>query len=118
MVPLRGSPYKAGMKAGFKEADGKMVGEALKKYISSEIKRLQDLMNNTKSEINTKDKDKDLSSVKTLLKVKEKVENTQAEQENINLQIDQLDESIKLMLDNKKIKEADQKTFFTINKNW
>lgn len=33
MVPLRGSPYKAGMKAGFKESDGKMVGEALKKFI-------------------------------------------------------------------------------------
>ena len=44
MVPLRGSPYKAGMKAGFKENDGKMVGEAMKKYISSEVKRLQELM--------------------------------------------------------------------------
>lgn len=118
MVPLRGSPYKAGMKAGFKENDGKMVGEALKKYISSEIKRLQELMSSTKNEINTKDKDKDMTNVKQLLKVKENVENTQAEQENINLQIDQLDESIKLMLDNKKIKEADQKSFLTINKNW
>jgi hypothetical protein len=118
MVPLRGSPYKAGMKAGFKESDGKMVGEALKKYISSEIKRLQELMTSTKSEINTKDKDKDMTNVKQLLKVKENVENTQKEQENINLQIDQLDESIKLMLENKKIKEADQKSFFSINKNW
>lgn len=64
MVPLRGSPYKAHMKAGFKEADGKMVGEALKKYIAYEIKRLQDLMTTTKNEINTKDKDKDMTSVK------------------------------------------------------
>jgi hypothetical protein len=44
MVPLRGSPYKACMKGGFKENDGKMVGEAMKKYISSEVKRLQELM--------------------------------------------------------------------------
>ena len=41
------------------------------------------------------------------LKVKENVERTQEQQEAINLQIDQLDESIKLMLDAKKIKEAD-----------
>ena len=40
MVPLRGSPYRGYMTAGFKEADGKMVGESMKKYISSEIKRL------------------------------------------------------------------------------
>jgi len=40
MVPLRGSPYKAMVTGGFKENDGKMVGEALKKYISTELKRL------------------------------------------------------------------------------
>lgn len=77
MVPLRGTPYKGFMKGGFKENDGKMVGEAMKKYISSEIKRLQELMGNTKTEINTKDKDKDMSNVKQLLKVKENVERTQ-----------------------------------------
>jgi len=118
MVPLRGSPYKSIMKPGFKENDGKMVGESMKKYIAYEVKRLQDLMQSTKSEINTKDKDKDMTSVKQLLKVKEKVDTTQKEQENINLQIDQLDESIKLMLENKKIKDGDQKSFMQINKNW
>lgn len=40
MVPLRGSPYKARMIPGFKDTDGKMNGEALKKYIANEIKRL------------------------------------------------------------------------------
>ena len=29
-----------------------------------------------------------------------------------------MDESIKLMLENKKIKDADQKSFLSINKNW
>lgn len=81
MVPLRGSPYKAKMKPGFKATDGVMIGEALKKYISTEIKRLQELMQMTKNEINTKDKDKDMSNVKQLLKVKENVENTQEQQE-------------------------------------
>lgn len=85
MVPLRGSPYRSIMKPGFKENDGKMVGESMKKYITYEVKRLQDLMQSTKNEINTKDKDKDMTSVKTLLNVKEKVDNTQKEQENINL---------------------------------
>jgi hypothetical protein len=64
MVPLRGTPYKAQMKPGYKENDGKMVGEAMKKYITGEIKRLQELMQTTKSEINTKDKDKDMTNVK------------------------------------------------------
>jgi hypothetical protein len=118
MVPLRGSPYKAKMIPGFKESDGKMVGEALKKYIANEVKRLQEFMQMTKNEINTKDKDKDLSNVKQLLKIKENVEDTQRDQELINLQIDQLDESIKLMLENKKIKESDQKAYMNINKNW
>jgi hypothetical protein len=44
MVPLRGSPYKSIMKPGFKENDGKMVGESMKKYIGYELKRLQELM--------------------------------------------------------------------------
>jgi dynein heavy chain len=118
MVPLRGSPYKARMVDGFKDADGKMVGEALKKYIGNELKRLQELMSSTKADINTKHKDKDLTSVKQLLNVKEKVEDTQKQQTNIDLQIDQLDESIKLMLEAKKIKEGDQKTYMSINKNW
>jgi len=64
MVPLRGSPYKSKLTPGFKENDGKMVGEALKKYIATEIKRLQDLMQTTKSDINTKDKEKDMTNVK------------------------------------------------------
>jgi hypothetical protein len=33
-------------------------------------------MSSTKNEINTKDKDKDMTNVKTLLNVKEKVEKT------------------------------------------
>ena len=64
MVPLRGSPYKSKMIPGFKENDGKMVGEALKKYIATEIKRLQEFMQTTKSDINTKDKEKDMTNVK------------------------------------------------------
>lgn len=46
------------------------------------------------------------------------MEHTQAAQDAITLQIDQLDESIKLMLDAKKIKDADQKAYLGINKNW
>lgn len=41
-----------------------MIGEALKKYVQTEIKRLTDLMSTTKSEINTKDKEKDMGNVK------------------------------------------------------
>lgn len=45
-------------------------------------------MSTTKAEINTKDKEKDLTNVKQLLKVKDNVDDTQKQQLNIDLQID------------------------------
>ena len=116
MVPLRGSPYKAQMTKGLKANDSQMTGDAMKKYIGAEIKRLQDLMTNTRGEIVTKDKD--MFDVKVLLNVKENVERTQQDQEAINLQIDQLDESLKLFFENKKVNESQLKAFQKSNKEW
>jgi hypothetical protein len=58
-----------------------------------------------KSNINTKDGKKDLKDVKVLTKVMENTKKVDKEKDNITLQIDQLDETIKLFQANKMIKD-------------
>jgi hypothetical protein len=61
-------------------------------------------MTESKKEITTKDKD--LKNVKVLLKIKENVEKTQKDADKITLEIDQLDESLKLFTAKKMTKDA------------
>jgi len=64
------------------------------RHIKKELERLSNMMGDSKKELNTKDKD--LKDVKALLKVKENVEQTITDTDLITLNIDQLDESLKL----------------------
>jgi len=73
-------------------------------------------MTDSKREIHTKDKN--LSEVKVLLSVKEKVEHTQKNTDNITLLIDQLDESLKLFQLAKLSKDPQLKALVKINKDW
>jgi hypothetical protein len=73
-------------------------------------------MTNSKKEIHTKDKK--LSEVKVLLSVKENVEQIQNNADNITLQIDQLDESLKLFQLLKLTKDPQLKALVKINKDW
>jgi len=86
MVPIRGSPYVASFSPRAKASDNVMTGGAMDRQIKKELERLQNHMHDTKKEITTKDKD--LNDVKNLLGVKESVENTQNQTDNITLQID------------------------------
>jgi len=61
-------------------------------------------MADSKKELTTKDKD--LKDVKSLLKVKEHVEETQRNTDNITLNIDQLDEALKLFQVHKLSKDS------------
>lgn len=63
-------------------------------------------------------KDKDLSDVKTLLAVKEKVDLTFKNTELITLQIDQLDESLRLFQAHKQAKDSQIKSLAKLNKEW
>jgi len=74
------------------------------------------MMTNTKKEIHTKDKK--LSDVKVLLSVKANVEVTQNNADNITLQIDQLDEALKLFQLHKLTKDTQLKALVKINKDW
>jgi hypothetical protein len=86
------------------------------RHIKKELDRLTNLMNDTKKELNIKEIN--LKDVKNLLRVKEHVESTQANTDVITLNIDQLDESLKLFQTNKLTKDVQLKGFTAINKNW
>jgi len=104
MVPIRGSPYTATFAAGVNPKDNTMTGGALAKQIQKEIERLQGSLAETKKEVQTKEKD--TKNVKVLLGIKNKVDHTFNQQEEITLQIDQLDESLKLFQVHKLSKDA------------
>jgi len=71
MVPIRGSPYRAGFIEGQKAADNIMVGGAMERHIKKEMERLTSDLSNLKKETVTKEKD--LKNVKVLLGIQDSV---------------------------------------------
>ena len=116
MVPVRGCPYSIHCKDGVDPKSNLMTGKLMGEQIAKQIISLQTTMTDSKKEIHTKDKN--LSEVKVLLSVKEKVEQTQKNTDNITLLIDQLDESLKLFQLHKLSKEPQLKALVKINKDW
>ena len=113
---MRGSPYKAEFVEGAKKEDNMLGGGAMDKYIKKDLERLTSELAESKKEINSKDKD--LKNVKALLKVKENVEKCNREQEMITLQIDQLEESLKLFQAKKLSKDTQIKQLTKLKKEW
>jgi len=103
-VPIRGVPFKASFDAAANPKDNLLTGSAMDKHIKKELERLTALMTDNKRELNTKDKD--LKDVKALLKVKENVEQTINDTDLITLNIDQLDESLRLFQAHKLSKDT------------
>jgi hypothetical protein len=116
MVPIRGCPYKPNFVNKGVAKDNLMTGTLMDKYIKKELENIQNNLTDTKKQINTKDKD--LTDVKALLNIKEKVEVTQNKTDQITLEIDQLDESLKLFQVHKIHKESQIKSLVKINKEW
>jgi len=94
MVPIRGSPYTASFTSKAKPADNALTGGAMERHVKKECERLLSSLTETKKATITKDKD--LKDVKALLHVKGKVEDTIKNTDGITLEIDQLEESIKV----------------------
>lgn len=94
MVPIRGSPYTASFTSKAKPADNALTGGAMERHVKKECERLLTSLTETKKATITKDKD--LKDVKALLHVKGKVEETIKNTDIITLEIDQLEESIKV----------------------
>jgi dynein heavy chain len=115
MVPIRGSPYKSSFVGDLKPAENLITGNKMIKQIESEVKRMQGKLADTKKEIIIKDKN--LKDVKCLLKVKENVEQTFDSADQITLEIDQLEESLKLFQTHKVYKENNSK-FLKVSADW
>lgn len=71
-VNVRGSPYSASFAAGSKPDANSLVGQAMVKAIQKKIEEMQGFMKETSD--GTNHKNKDLTDVKVLISVKDKVE--------------------------------------------
>lgn len=63
-------------------------------------------------------KDKNLNNVKELLNIKARVELTQSRTDQITLEIDQVDEALKLFQQHKLHKDSQLKALVKVNKEW
>lgn len=115
-VPIRGSPYRASFKESGKATDNSLTGGVMSKQIQREIERLTTSLAETKKDTITKGKE--LEDIKVVLGIKESVENIKKEENNITLQIDQLEESLKLFQANKLSKDSQIKALAKIHKEW
>ena len=94
-VPIRGSPYRATFEEGVNPNMNKIIGPGIQKNAVAQIEALQEFMKETTAGLNVKDKD--LQDVKELIKVKDHVETVNSKGDNITLQLDQLDEALKVL---------------------
>jgi hypothetical protein len=118
MVALRGGPYKACVVEGGDPKCNTMTGNVMKDYVTKQIETLTANLGDYKNNINTKDGKKDLKDVKQLCKIMENTKIVKAEEANITLSIDQLDESIKCLQAAKLVKDPQVKSFNKIGKEW
>jgi dynein heavy chain len=116
MEQVRGSPYRAVFMNGVKPGDNKMNGGVMDRHIKKELERIQNDM--TEQKKNCSKNDKDMKDVKTLLGVKEATESVIKGKGKVQLEIDQLDESLKLFMTNKQAKESQVKAYHKIQKEW
>lgn len=116
MVPVRGSPYTTSFVQGIKASDNLMLGGIMDKHIKKELERLTNNLADRKKACR-KD-DKDIKDVKVLLGVKEATESVIKTTPSIQLEIDQLEESLKLFQSQKLVKDSQMKSFNNCQKQW
>lgn len=94
-VPVRGSPYSASFNSKTPASANNLTGTAMTKHIPASMERLSTFMKETLQ--GAQIKDKDLTDTKVLISIKDNVELVTAENDRIMLQLDQVDESLKLL---------------------
>jgi len=121
MVPVRGSPYSASFNANTNANANNLTGPVMTKHITKQIENLQSFMKDTAAGASTKDKD--FADVKTLIEVKDHYELVFNTKDSVTLQLDQLEESLKLLQQNGIAKDSQIKAskrlfdeFVTLNK--
>ena len=94
MVPIRGSPYRASFNAKSAANVNNLTGPAMGKYIVSGLEEIHNFISETTKGASTKDKN--IQDVKTLISVKDHVDNVHNLNDEIVLKLDCLDESLKM----------------------
>lgn len=116
MVSVRGSPYITTFAQGAKPNDNLMTGGIMDKHIKKELERLTNSLGDRKK--SCRKDDKDIKDVKVLLGVKEATESVIKHTPTIQLEIDQLEESLKLFQSHKLVKDSQMKAFNNCQKAW
>jgi hypothetical protein len=116
MVAVRGSPYTVNFSKNVKQENNTINGPSMPKLVQKQIEQLQTFMKETSE--GAKVKGKDLTDLKTLIAVKDKVEIVKNEEGSVTLKLDQLDESIKLLQQTNSIKDKDAKATKKLFDEW
>jgi hypothetical protein len=116
MVPVRGSPYSAGFKAGTKPELNHLNGPALPKHVTRTIESTQAWMKEMSHSANTKDKN--LDDIKVLISVVDSVKQVQDQNETMMLQLDQLEETLSLLQSQNMSKDSQHKQTKKLQDEW
>lgn len=91
-TPIRGNPFKSSWKKGQNKANNTMAGPLMQQHISNQLQEIDSFIANNKSEINIKNKN--ISEVFELLKVKESLQDIQSNKKEILLTMDVIEETL------------------------
>lgn len=117
MVPIRGSPYKATFSAKASANANNLTGPAMQKHIAAQLEDIHTFIMETTKGASTKDKSVK-EDVKALIAVKDHVENVFQKNDEIILQMDCLDESLKTFQENGISKESQLKGVKKLFEEW
>ena len=94
MEPIRGSPYRSSFSSKSAANVNNLTGPAMGKFIQSGLEELHKFIVETTQGAATKDKS--ITDVKTLISVKDNVDNVFNLKDEIILRLDCLDEALKM----------------------
>jgi hypothetical protein len=94
MVALRGSPYKSSFSNKQAANANILTGPAMGKYIVSQLDEIHTYLSETQKGGSTKDKN--INDVKTLIGIKDNIDTVFANNDEIILKLDIIDESLKM----------------------
>lgn len=116
MVPIRGSPYNATFSAQTKPDANNLVGSAITKHVTRTIEQKVNFFKETAA--GAAIKEKDISDVKVLISVKDNVDEVHNKNDEITLQLDQLEESLRLLQTHQIAKESQIKSCKKLFDEW
>lgn len=116
IVPVRGSPYTASFVEGIKPEMNHTFGPCLPKCTSKAIEQVSSWMKETSNSANIKDKN--LEDIKVLISVVDAVKQVNDQNDSMMLQLDQLEETLSLLMTHNMAKESQIKATKKLFDDW